>query len=68
MLSEYRKEHFLTQQQMANYLDVSVASYCLYENRKREMSFDTLIKFLKLRDNTYDSECIKIIEKLKKTI
>lgn len=66
MLIEYRESHNLTQQEMANLLGISVSSYNLYENHKREMTFDTLIKFLKLRDEGYDEEAIKIIEKFKR--
>ena len=51
---------------MAKLLGVSVSSYNLYENHKREMTFDTLIKFLKLRDGLYDEKVIEIIQDFKK--
>lgn len=66
MLVEYRESHNLTQTEMAKLLGVSVSSYNLYENHKREMTFDTLIKFLKLRDGLYDEKVIEIIQDFKK--
>ena len=66
MLREYRESHGLSQREMAKLLGVSVPAYNLYENHKREMSFDTLIKFLKVRDYKNDEEFIKLLESLKK--
>lgn len=66
MLIEYRQEHNLTQKELAKMLGVSVCSYNLYENHKREMTLDTIIKFLKIRDEKYDKEAIEILEKFKK--
>lgn len=66
MLIEYRESHGLTQQQMADMLGISVCSYNLYENHKREMTLDTIIKFLKIRDDRYDAEAIVILEKFKR--
>lgn len=66
MLIEYRKNHNITQIEMAKLLGVSVSSYNLYENHKREMTFDTLIKFLKLRDDEYDEKLIEVIQAFKK--
>ena len=66
MLVEYRESHHLTQTEMAKLLGVSVSSYNLYENHKREMTFDTLIKFLKIRDDEYDEKLIEVIQAFKK--
>ena len=66
MLVEYRESHNLTQTEMAKLLGISVSAYNLYENHKREMTFDTLIKFLKLRDDTYDDKLIEVIQAFKK--
>jgi len=68
MLERYRQEHNLTQQQMADLLGISVCSYSLYENHKREMTFDTLIKFLKMRNEPHDKEFIKMLESAKKYV
>lgn len=68
MLKEYRLNHNLTQEEMAKLLNVSVASYCLYENHKREMSFGTLTKFLELRNDEYDKVLIEVIQNFKKVI
>lgn len=66
MLKEYRESHGLSQREMAKLLGVSVPAYNLYENHKREMTFDTLIKFLKIRDEKHDEEFIELLESLKK--
>ena len=66
MLVEYRESHNLSQIEMAKLLGVSVSSYNLYENHKREMTFDTLIKFLKIRDDEYDEKLIEVIQAFKK--
>ena len=65
---EYRVSHNLTQQQMAILMGVSVPAYNLYENRKREMPIEKIIRFLKLRDEQFDKEIIKILEKFKKRV
>ena len=66
MLIEYRQSHNLTQREMAKLLGVSIPAYNLYENHKREMTFDTLIKFLKVRDDTYDEKLIEVLQAFKK--
>ena len=68
MLLEYRESHGLSQREMAKLLGVSVPAYSLYENRKREMTFDTLIKFLKIRNWIYDELFIETLESIKKAI
>lgn len=66
MLYEYRVSHNLTQNQMAILMGISVPAYCLYENHKREMPLEKIIRFLKIRDEQYDKEAIEILEKFKK--
>ena len=68
MLKEYRETHNMTQQRMADLLDISVCAYNLYENHKREMTFDTLIKFLRLRNDEYDEKVIEILKEFKKHV
>lgn len=68
MLKKYRLEHNLKQEEMAKLLNISVGSYSLYENKKREMSYTTLIAFLKLRNEKNDKDLIKILENVKKSV
>ena len=68
MLKEYRETHNMTQQQMAKLLDVSNSSYSLYENNKREMTIETMIKFLRLRNDLYDEKVIEILKDFKKHV
>lgn len=65
---EYRISHNLTQQQMAKLLCISVSAYNLYENNKREMPIEKIVRFLKLRNEQYDKETIEILEKFKKRV
>ena len=68
MLKKYRLEHHLKQEEMAKLLNISVGSYSLYETKKREMSYTTLIAFLKLRNEKNDKNLIEILENVKKSV
>lgn len=46
-LKELREENGLTQQAVANYLNVKQNTYSQYENEKRQLSIDVLIKLAK---------------------
>ena len=66
MLYEFRKEHGLKQEEIAKLLGISVSSYSLYENHKREMTLDLIIKFLEIRDSMFDKEVIRVLQEFKK--
>lgn len=68
MLKEYRLNHNLKQEEMAKLLNVSNTSYSLYENRKRNMNYDILIKFLTIRNEKNDKELIELLNEVKKRI
>lgn len=65
-LKKYRYEHDLMQEEMAKLLNVSHSSYSLYENKKREMPYKILIKFLELRNNEQDNVVISILKEFLK--
>lgn len=46
-LKELREENGLTQQVVAKYLNVKQNTYSQYENEKRQLSIDVLIKLAK---------------------
>lgn len=46
-IKELREENGLTQQAVANYLNVKQNTYSQYENEKRQLSIDVLIKLAK---------------------
>ena len=46
-LKELREENRLTQQVVAKYLNVKQNTYSQYENEKRQLSIDVLIKLAK---------------------
>lgn len=61
-LKKYRYEHDISQKELAKILGISVSSYSLYENNKREMTFKTLIKFLETRNEKQDKAFISILK------
>ena len=66
MLKEYRLEHNLTQQQMADMLGIDISCYSRYETNKRNMPIDTMIKFLEIRNNKHDKEFIYMLKSVKR--
>lgn len=46
-IKKLREENGLTQQAVANYLNVKQNTYSQYENEKRQLSIDVLIKLAK---------------------
>ena len=46
-LKELREENNLTQMQVANYLNIKQNTYSQYENEKRQLPIDVLIKLAK---------------------
>ena len=46
-LKELREENGLTQQVVAEYLNVKQNTYSQYENEKRQLSIDVLVKLAK---------------------
>ena len=46
-IKELREENGLTQQAVADYLNVKQNTYSQYENEKRQLSVDVLIKLAK---------------------
>ena len=47
-LKELREENNLTQSQIADYLNIKQNTYSQYENEKRQLPIDVLIKLAKL--------------------
>ena len=53
-ITELREENGLTQQAVADYLNVKQNTYSQYENGKRQLSVDVLIKLAKFYRVTTD--------------
>lgn len=53
-LKELRKEHKLTQQQLANALNIKQQSYLRYELNTSEPSYDMLVKIADMFDVSTD--------------
>ena len=53
-IKKLREENGLTQQAVANYLNVKQNTYSQYENEKRQLSIDVLIKLAKFYKVTTD--------------
>lgn len=53
-LKELREENGLTQQAVAEYLNVKQNTYSQYENEKRQLSIDDLIKLAEFYKVTTD--------------
>ena len=53
-LKELREENYLTQQTIADYLNVKQNTYSQYENEKRQLPIDVLIKLAKFYKVTTD--------------
>lgn len=53
-LKELREENGFTQQAVAKYLNVKQNTYSQYENEKRQLSIDVLIKLAKFYKVTTD--------------
>jgi transcriptional regulator with XRE-family HTH domain len=65
-LKQYRYDNNITQEEMAKKLNISASSYSLYENNKREMPFNLLIKFLEIRKSEHDKVIIAFLGRLTK--
>lgn len=64
MIKKLRLDLGLTQEEMAEKLDISINAYRNYELGKRQLPYNVLIKFLKLRGFKQDLELVKILEEL----
>ncbi|MBQ2717560.1 MAG: helix-turn-helix transcriptional regulator [Clostridia bacterium] len=53
-LKELREENNLTQSQIAEFLNIKQNTYSQYENEKRQLPIDVLIKLSKLYNVTTD--------------
>ena len=53
-LKELREENCYTQSQIAEYLNIKQNTYSQYENEKRQLPIDVLIKLAKLYKVTTD--------------
>lgn len=53
-LKEIREENGFTQTQIANYLNIKQNTYSQYENEKRQLPIDVLIKLAKFYKVTTD--------------
>ena len=53
-LKELREENGITQSQIANYLNIKQNTYSQYENEKRQLPIDVLIKLAKYYKVTTD--------------
>lgn len=64
MLKEYRLSHNLTQQQMADMLDMDFTCYSRIERHERKMSIDLLIKFLEIRNEENDNIVLSVLKSI----
>ena len=64
MLKKLRRDLCLTQEEMAQKLNISANGYRNYESGKRMLPYDVLIRFLKLRNYEQDLEVVKVLEEL----
>ena len=53
-LKELREENNFTQSQIADYLNIKQNTYSQYENEKRQLPIDVLIKLAKFYEVTTD--------------
>lgn len=53
-LKEIREENGFTQSQIAEYLNIKQNTYSQYENEKRQLPIDVLIKLSKFYNTTTD--------------
>ena len=61
-LKKYRIMNNYTQKEMAEKLKISIPAYWNYENGKRIMPADVLIRFLELRGTKEDLKLAKILK------
>ena len=64
MLKEYRLSHNLTQQQMADSLNVDYTTYSRYERHQRNINIELLIKFLEIRNEKNDDIVISVLKSI----
>lgn len=63
-LKMYRIMNNYTQKEMAEKLGISIPAYWNYENGKRIMPTDVLIKFLELRGEKEDLKLVKVLKEV----
>lgn len=63
---KFRIDNNLTQQEMAKKLGIHTNSYANYENGKRLMPYNILIKFFKIRATKEDIKLANILEETTK--
>ena len=66
MLKKYRKQNNLTQQEMANLLNISLRAYRNYEYGCRKMPYKLLSEFLYIRNIGNDRELSEILKEYMK--
>ena len=64
ILKEYRINNNFVQKEMADKLDISLPAYRNYENGKRTLPNEVLLRFLKLRDWEEDRPIVEVLEEL----
>ncbi len=64
ILKEYRINNDLGQKEMADKLDISTPAYANYENGKRVIPSEVLLKFLKVRNWEEDKPLIETLEEI----
>ena len=64
MIKKLRLDLGLTQEEMADKLDISTNAYRNYENGIRVLPYNVLINFLKLRAYEEDLRLVDILEEL----
>ena len=62
ILKEYRINNNLGQKEMADKLDISIPAYANYENGKRIIPSEVLLKFLKVRNWDEDKPIVEVLE------
>jgi len=64
ILKEYRINNDLGQKEMAYKLGISTPAYANYENGKRVIPSEVLLKFLKVRNWKEDKPLIEVLEEI----
>lgn len=64
IMKQFRLKQELSQEEMAKKLNISPNGYRNYENGKRMLPMDVLIRFLKLRNYPSDEKLVEVLESI----